>query len=493
MLPISLMADYLTESSNRLSVNAPLLLSESLCMKICPAAFGLLAFAVASHTPAHASDGSSSNALPVGTSTADPIAARLSALEAKIEALEARNAELEGKLDKSTEQLNKSNRMVPTFSTADKATSFKLRGAMDIDYAAFHQRRGGYDYNNGTAVRRARLGFEGTAFHDFEWRIELDFAGNNVNLQDAYLQYKATPDLRLTLGQHKAPFGLDANTPTNYNVFLEKGMFHSAAASFGAEHKIGFSAAYNAKNFTITAGLFGENESISRSGSAVNSNGEGWGVNARATWSVVDQADLALHVGASGYWRTSPRAGSSKGIRLAERPNVRVDNGYIIDSGIITDANHAYYWGTEAAAIFGPVTLTGQYGQLRITRQSAQPDTQFDGFFIYGAWLLTGEQRGFKHGNFDRISPLNNVDGHGGWGAWEVALRYDDADLSNTPVASRAGNKAHSWTAGLNWYWNPNMKLQFNYIRFKGINTPLDPIGTRTAGDAFATRLHLDW
>ena len=22
----------------------------------------------------------------------------------------------------------------------------------------------------------------------------------------------------------------------------------------------------------------------------------------------------------------------------------------------------------------------------------------------------------------------------------------------------------YDWTAGLNWFWNPNMKVQFNYI-----------------------------
>src|SRR3546814_15202728 len=76
--------------------------------------------------------------------------------------------------------------------------------------------------------------------------------------------------------------------------------------------------------------------------------------------------------------------------------------------------------------------------------------------------------------------------------SWELAIRHDSADLSETPTA-RAGNKAHSWTAGLNWYWNPNMKLQFNYIRFSGDNTPLDPVGAIAKGDVLATRLHIDW
>jgi hypothetical protein len=33
----------------------------------------------------------------------------------------------------------------------------------------------------------------------------------------------------------------------------------------------------------------------------------------------------------------------------------------------------------------------------------------------------------------------------------------------------------------------------FNWVRFWGDNTPLDPDGDKTKGDAFATRLHLDF
>ena len=90
------------------------------------------------------------------------------------------------------------------------------------------------------------------------------------------------------------------------------------------------------------------------------------------------------------------------------------------------------------------------------------------------------------------IRPFNEL-GNGGLGAFEVALRYDHLDLADTPVPPRAGNEASSITAGLNWYFNPYAKLMFNWVRFWGDNTPLDPVGSKTKGDAFATRLHLDF
>jgi phosphate-selective porin OprO and OprP len=90
------------------------------------------------------------------------------------------------------------------------------------------------------------------------------------------------------------------------------------------------------------------------------------------------------------------------------------------------------------------------------------------------------------------VRPFTEL-GKDGLGAFELALRFDKLDLSETPVLARAGNEAQSLTLGLNWYFNPYAKLMFNWIRFSGDNTPLDPVGSKTEGDAFATRLHFDF
>ena len=116
----------------------------------------------------------------------------------------------------------------------------------------------------------------------------------------------------------------------------------------------------------------------------------------------------------------------------------------------------------------------------------------FTGFYGYAAYMLTGETRSFKGGNFDRLRPYKEL-GKDGLGAFEVALRYDQLDLGSTPILARAGNDAKSVTLGLNWYFNPFAKLMLNVIHFSGDNTPLDPVGAKTKGDALATRLHFDF
>ncbi len=509
-------------------------------MTLCFFGASLLALAIA--TPAIAqNEPATSGAAPSGPGVIDELAPpsspadeappaptgnavidRLNALEAKVKSLEARNAELETRLESTNDRVQHvevksskglgTNGVVPTFADSTGATTFKMRGVIDADYVAFNERRGSYDYNNGTAFRRARLGLEGTAFKVFNWRIEADFAGNTVNLQDAYVQFVGFKNkkLQLTLGQHKAPFGLESNNSDNYNVFLERGIFNVAAGNLMAERRIGASFGYASDTLNATVGIFGENESIGRAAnadavvkpdpassapavSAANAPDEGWGFNGRVTWEPIYDTGKILHVGVSGSWRKALRSATNVGARLSDRPNIRVDGGNIIDTGTIFDATDAQYLGAEAAGVFGPATIAGEYGRVWIDRAVGAPTTKVDGFYVYGTVFLTGESRPFKNGNFDRIKPFTNFDGKGDWGAWELAVRYDRADFSDTPVSANAGNKANTWTAGLNWYWNPNIKLQFNYIRFAGDNTPLDPVGAKTKGDALATRLHIDW
>ena len=436
--------------------------------------------------------------------TGDPVLDRLNQLESRIKQLEARNAQLEQQAELNDDRLatveTRAAKAVqftwgPTLAEPTGQFSFKPRGVLEADTAAFFERKGGYDYNNGTAFRRARLGFEGTAYKWFNYRLEVDFAGNQVGLTDAYLQYTKIPKTVLTLGQHKAPFGLESNNSDNYNIFLERGMFTNAFGNAGAERRIGLSAAYAPKEtVNLAIGLFGDNESISRSAGAplTNTPDESWGVNGRATWEPVFDTGKIVHLGVSGYYRTALKSGDIEdAVRLSDRPNIRVDNGNIADTGVITNTRSLRYGGVEAAGVFGPLTVVGEAGRLWLDRVGVANE-DFTGFYGYAAYMLTGETRPFRGGNFDRVRPFREL-GKDGLGAFEVALRYDRLNLSNTPVLARAGNEARSVTLGLNWYFNSFAKLMFNWVRFSGDNTPLVPIGDETAGDVLATRLHLDF
>ncbi|HZZ77039.1 MAG TPA: porin [Gemmataceae bacterium] len=95
--------------------------------------------------------------------------------------------------------------------------------------------------------------------------------------------------------------------------------------------------------------------------------------------------------------------------------------------------------------------------------------------YIQAMYFLTGENRPYGmtalHGSGaapTRVVPYRNyfwVPGSGNGnpfssGAWQVGVRYCYSDLSNNGINGGIINEV---TFGLNWFLNPNMKIQWNY------------------------------
>jgi phosphate-selective porin OprO and OprP len=132
---------------------------------------------------------------PSAAPTGDAVLDRLNAMEARIRQLEARNAQLEAAANETQSRVARVEvraakaaqpGVVPTFADVNDTFTFKPRGTFQIDYAAYNERAGGYTYSNGTDIRRARFGFEGTAYENFKWRVEAEYVKNSVNLLDAH-------------------------------------------------------------------------------------------------------------------------------------------------------------------------------------------------------------------------------------------------------------------------------------------------------------------
>ena len=79
-------------------------------------------------------------------------------------------------------------------------------------------------------------------------------------------------------------------------------------------------------------------------------------------------------------------------MRLNDRPNIRIDNGNIADTGVITNVSSMHYVGAEAAGVFGPLTVAGEAGKLWLDRFNVV-NNSFTGYYGYAAYMLTGETR----------------------------------------------------------------------------------------------------
>jgi phosphate-selective porin OprO/OprP len=74
-------------------------------------------------------------------------------------------------------------------------------------------------------------------------------------------------------------------------------------------------------------------------------------------------------------------------------------------------------------------------------------------------------------------------------GAWQVGIRYCWTNLTNNGIN---GGQVHEVTVGLNWFWNLNMKIQWNYdIGYRGDLGP----GSTSNGtfQGFGTRFAFDF
>ncbi len=118
----------------------------------------------------------------------------------------------------------------------------------------------------------------------------------------------------------------------------------------------------------------------------------------------------------------------------------------------------------EAALVYGPFSVQGEYFSLK-TDAPAENDPKFEGWYAYASWFITGESRKYdqKGGTFGRVKPKNNFHiGQPGWGAFEVALRYSELDLTDKLIE---GGEEQDITVGLNWYINPSIRFMLNYIK----------------------------
>jgi phosphate-selective porin OprO/OprP len=96
-------------------------------------------------------------------------------------------------------------------------------------------------------------------------------------------------------------------------------------------------------------------------------------------------------------------------------------------------------------------------------------DVFFGGGYVHVMYFLTGEHRiyDYQKGLVGRVIPNENAfwvkgrDGRlFGRGAWQVGYRFNYLNLNNSGIY---GGEMLGHTLGLNWFWNPNSKVQFNF------------------------------
>ncbi|HSI43599.1 MAG TPA: porin [Methylotenera sp.] len=445
--------------------------------------------------------------------------------------------------------------------SADGKNSIKLGGLVQYDYRTFDQgandvrnrsdaragtldtATGFHDANDTWLARRLRPNIQGTLFGKYDYRFQEEFAGGSASVVDAYVDGRFDPAFKVRVGKYKPYVGLERLQSGGDLKFIERSYVSNnilpnrdqGIAIYGdilgdkLNYAVGFNNGVVDGGNASTSSEFDNDKEITArlfatpfKDDANALSGLGFGVAATYTDATAEKnlnftdtsaADgtrngLPSYVtnGQQTFFRYSPAA-IADGKRFRVAPQAYYYNGPF---GLITE--YARVSQDVSLSTGGSVAAGGAGGNNlsdatnRIV-QGSRKKLSNDAWQIAATYLITGEDASFKG-----VKPKNNFDfDKGGWGAWELALRYSEMNIdsdtfknSNGILARQASSgeastlattdavilgtsfadptysakKAKSWTAGINWYLNSNAKIVLNYEQ-----TSFD--GGNGAGPAF--------
>jgi phosphate-selective porin OprO/OprP len=289
---------------------------------------------------------------------------------------------------------------------------------------------------DGGEIRGFRLGFIGTFNFDKPWVYTLFGATNaydkgfdtetvdDLTFFDWRVDIPFFADTSLSVGKQKEPISLGRlMTGIAPPVVDER---PAALDTFLPSRNVGVTLSGTAfdQRTTWAAGVF--NDWLDDDGSAGENSTQLVG---RVTWIplISEDESSVLHLGA-GYRYSNAKEGGKAGTE----PEFNQSPDFVGIDDFLADDTYTY--NLEAAYRNGPWMLMGEYINVDV-RSPALGDPEFDGYYITGSWVATGEMRPYlkRNGVFHSL-PVAKSTSAGGWGAVEFAVRYSHLNLSDNEI-----------------------------------------------------------
>ena len=382
--------------------------------------------------------------------------------------------------------------------------------------------------DNGVGFRRARLSMEGTVYHDTDYKFEYDFVRGQstaAGITEGWARYNFSYPLSVRIGSFKEPMSLEEATSDIQTSFIERNMAVNTFIDDLNVFKLGVGGVYATDRWQVAGALQTEgpgslngNTALSQNSTTATGNNRsgstgdtGWELNGRVAgtpW--MESKTKLLHVGGWGsYVNVNNNLAANGtlnngGVIFANGIGGNVDRTNILNtgnlSGVGANSLRAATFtraGAETALVYGPFSAQAEYLQTTISGAGYSNNNMY-GYYGYMTYFLTGESRNYiaKSAVFDRVRPLHNFDMKGGnWGAWELLAGYDKLNLNSGPIQ---GGQATVGKVGVNWYFNPRVRLMTNWIHAFNINTTGVANATSAAFnnaklDMIESRVQIDW
>ena len=437
------------------------------------------------------------------------------AIQAQIQALQSQINSLQkqvGQAQAAAASAQKSNsgdldltvkwKGAPEFSSSDGKFKMKVRGRLQTDYNAIDQDEPitGEKDVNAVELRRARLGVEGVVYYNWIYKFEIDFAGDESEVKDAYVAYadwgpESWETSEILVGNFKVPNSLEELTSSRFITFMERAAFTDA---FFLDRQIGAGVNVGSEHWSLRGGWFG-----AESGTQETFFQDSTAAAIRGTLAPINNDTFVTHFGASYRHRNS---GTLRETGFAELFEYRARGADLhladrfIDTPLIGESDELFV--LEGALVWKSLSVQGEYAQLKVDTPAsvANVNPTYDGYYIDAMWFITGEMRNYEAdvGEFGRTKVKNPVfGGSGGWGAWQLAGRYDVLDLGDKAAAitnfgvvtcTECGEQK-TWIVALNWWLTDYTALKFQYSESDikgGVNNGADIRG-------FGMRAQVDW
>ncbi|MBW1771969.1 MAG: hypothetical protein JRJ82_03650, partial [Deltaproteobacteria bacterium] len=364
------------------------------------------------------------------------------------------------------------------------------------------------DVNPDAALQTAFPDFEGTKvnlqrarltamMNIYDWaraRVQLEFADVR-DFKDFWIQFTKVPLIHfITLGHMKEPLSLEQWTSGASTTFMERALPVNA---FGHGRNIGIrrQSPFLNDRMTWAVGAFLNTESFDRIGRGIDSlsDASGFNLSGRITGIPVyeDGGRKLLHLGLSYSHGFRDENDPDQRIEFATIPESNLKDETLVDTGKL-GVDNLNQLNLEFALVSGPLSFQGEYLHV-FTDSETEGDPDFSGYYAFVSYFLTGENRiyGKRNAAFIRMIPREKFGfGKGGWGAWELALRYSHINLNDNRIQ---GGKERNLTLGLNWYLSRKLRFMFNYIRAEVKDRRTTPTVPEGDADIFQMRFQIEF
>lgn len=320
-----------------------------------------------------------------------------------------------------------------------------------------------YEMHDGLAggflLRRARFALKSQLWNDWYSEIDMDFAEESAAVKDAYLSYRGlfNGNGRVRVGNFRQPNGLEEVTTSRNLMFMERSQ---GTEPFVVGRRIGVEVTGWKPQYRASVSMFGADveDYLKEANEQMNFAG-------RVNYAPIQDDDSTLMIGGSATLRrpTFVSAANEDGersvsnMKINSRPETNLSDTKFVYAKL-KDVDKMKTFCGELAYVYQRFMVQGEYMMANFDRYEDKESISYGGGYAFASFFLTDDMHAYDHkdAEFARVVPRSEK------GAWEVALRFSTIDLNDTDAGQEHGAST-SYTLGVNYYPNPNVKMMLNY------------------------------